>query len=332
VGKKLGLVALVLGAFLVLLAGLSRFYMYDRLAVVPDNNETTSISQTMPGQDAEYLNVGAEGGPAVETGPLKSTRIVQGNVELSEKASDELGRDVAVWDTFTCTDAPDFDCGSGETPLSSTKDRVAFDAHTGETVDWDGATTESGGTESRGAFEGLYFKFPFGTQKTDYAFWDGTLKKATPAVYQGETTVDGLKVYEFEQVIEPTKTGTIDVPGSLVDEDAGTVTADRVYANTRSFLVEPVTGVIVKGGESQDSFLEVDGERRLTTTKATLAYTDANVQSTVDEYEGKAKLLAVVDTTFPIVGGIVGLVLLVLGVVGLARGRKGKPADGAHAS
>ncbi|RZI89140.1 MAG: DUF3068 domain-containing protein, partial [Microbacterium sp.] len=45
-GKKLGLVALVLGAFLVVLAGLSKFYMYDRLAVVPDNNQTTSISQT----------------------------------------------------------------------------------------------------------------------------------------------------------------------------------------------------------------------------------------------------------------------------------------------
>ncbi|WP_370188355.1 DUF3068 domain-containing protein [Aeromicrobium sp.] len=331
-GKKLGLVALVLGAFLVLLAGLSKFYMYDRLAVVPDNNETTSISQTAPGEDAEYLNVGAEGGPAVETGPLKSTRIVQGNVELSEKASEELDRDVAVWDTYTCTDTPDFDCASGQTPLSSTKDRVAFDAHTGETVSWSGSTTETGGEESEGAFKGLYFKFPFGTEKKTYDFWDGTLKKATPAVYKGETTIKGLDVYEFEQVIEPTKTGTIDVPGSLVGEDASQVTADRIYANTRTFLVEPVTGVIIKGGEAQDSSLEVDGERKLTTTKATLGYTDAYIQDTVDEYKGKATLLKAVDTTFPIVGGIVGLVLLVLGVAGLARGRKaaGRQDGGTH--
>ena len=70
-GKKLGLVALVLGAFLVVLAGLSTFYMYDRLAVVPDNNQTTSISQTAPGEDAEYLDVGAEGGPAVVTGTAR---------------------------------------------------------------------------------------------------------------------------------------------------------------------------------------------------------------------------------------------------------------------
>lgn len=321
-GKKLGLVALVLGAFLVVLAGLSKFYMYDRLAVVPDNNQTTSISQTASGEDGEYLDVGAEGGPAIVTGPLKSTRIVEGNVELSEEASDELNRDVAVWDTFTCTDTPDFDCGSGETPLSSTRDTVAFDAHTGETVDWAKTRTESGGTKTRGAFKGLYFKFPFGTEKKDYMFWDGTLKEATPATYQGETTIKGLDVYEFEQVIEPTKTGTIAVPGSLIGEDRPTVVADRIYSNTRTFLVEPVTGVIIRGGESQDGYLELDGERKATTTKATLGYTDAYIQETVDEYKGKATLLKAVNSTFPIVGGLVGLLLLVLGAVALARGRK----------
>lgn len=329
-GKKLGLVALVLGAFLVLLAGLSRFYMYDRLAVAPDNNETTSISRTAPGNDAEYLDVGAEGGPKVITGPLRSTRLVQGNVDLSAKASKKLGRDVAVWDTFTCTDTPDFDCGSGQTPLSSAKDRVAFDAHTGEAVDWRGTSTETGGKKSRGHFEGLYFKFPFGTEKTDYNFWDGTLQKAAPAVYQGETTLEGLKVYEFKQVIEPTKTGTIDVPGSLVGQDAPTVTADQMYANTRTFMVEPVTGVIVKGGEAQNSFLEINGERKLTTTKATLEYTDAYVKDTVDEYSSKVTLLKAVHSTFPIVGGLVGLVLLALGVVSLGRGKNQK--NGARAA
>lgn len=322
-GKKLGLVALVLGAFLVVLAGLSTFYMYDRLAVVPDNNQTTSISQTAPGEDAEYLDVGAEGGPAVVTGPLKSTRIVQGNVELSEEASEDTGRDIAVWDTFTCTDTPDFDCGSGETPLSSTRDTVAFDAHDGETVDWAKTRTESGGTKTRGAFKGLYFKFPFGTEKKTYQFWDGTLKQAAPATFKGETTIKGLDVYEFEQVIEPTKTGTIAVPGSLIGEDRPTVVADRIYSNTRTFLVEPVTGVIIRGGESQDSYLELAGERKITTTQATLGYTDAYVQETVDEYSGKATLLKAVKTTFPLVGGIVGLVLIVLGAVALVRGRRG---------
>ena len=38
--KKLGTVALFLGAFLLALAALSKFYMYDRLAVVPLNTKS----------------------------------------------------------------------------------------------------------------------------------------------------------------------------------------------------------------------------------------------------------------------------------------------------
>ncbi len=44
--KKLGTVALFLGAFLLALAGLSKFYMYDQVAVVPLNHEATSVSTT----------------------------------------------------------------------------------------------------------------------------------------------------------------------------------------------------------------------------------------------------------------------------------------------
>lgn len=325
-GSKLAKASLVLGAFVLILAVFSKYYMYDRLAVVPDNTQTTSISATAPGNDAEYLDLGA--GPAVVTGPLKSTRIVTGDVKLSKEASKELNRDVAVWKTFSCTAPADFDCGSGETPLSATTDLVAFDANTGEAVDWDQTRTETGGTIVRGPFQGQYFKFPFDTQKKTYQFWDGTLKTATPAVYKGEAKVNGLDVYEFEQVIEPTKTGTIAVPGSLVGvDDKPTVVADRIYSNVRSFMVEPVTGVIIVGGESQDGYLELDGQRVLTTTAATLEYTEANTAATVDEYKGKASLLSAVKTTFPIVGGLIGLLLLGAGFV-MGRSR---PENGSHA-
>lgn len=323
--KKLGVALTVLGAFLLVLAVASRFYMYDRLAVVPDNNQTTSISATAPGEDAEYLDVGA--GPAVVTGPLKSTRVVNGDVELSKEASEDLDRDIAVWRTYSCTAAPDFDCGSGETPLSGTSDIVAFDATSGETVDWDQTRTETGGEKKRGNFQGQYFKFPFDTQKKDYMFWDGSIKKATPAEYKGTTTIEGLDVYEFEQVIEPTKIGTTAVPGDLIGEDGGTVVTDRFYSNVRSFLVEPVTGVIIRGGESQDGYLELDGERKLTTTAATLGYTDENVKNTVDEYSGTSKLLSAVHTTFPIFGGIAGLVLILIGLAMRGRSRDKERVD-----
>lgn len=317
--------AVLLGAFLLVLAALSKFYMYDRLAVAPANTQTTSISATAPGDDAEYLDIAA--GLKISNGPLQSTRIVEGNVKASEQASDDLGRDIDVWDTYSCTAPPTFDCSGGGVPLSATNSRVAFDAHTGEAVEWDGTRQETNGeTEDGFTFEGQFFKFPFNTEKKTYQFWDGTLGKATDAEYVGEDSIDGLKVYNFEQKIDPVMTGTIDVPASLVGQDGdGNVTADRYYSNVRTFSVEPTTGVIIVGGEDQDGYLELDGQRVLTTTAAKLVYTDENTQDTVDEYKPKAQLLGIVNTGLPIGGAIVGIVLIGLGLA-LGR-RKGEPAQ-----
>lgn len=323
--RNLGTIALFFGAFLVALAVLSRFYAYDRLAVVPFNNTATTISETKPGADAEYLDIKKL---EVVSGPLKSTRVTTGDVKRSKAVSNALGRDVAIWDTYSCTDKPDFDCGADETPLSGTIDLVAFDRTSGVAVEWEGATSVSGGevTKPEG-FEGQYFKFPFDTQKRSHEFWDGTINRATTADYVGEGEVKGLKVYKFRQTIEPTKSGEIDVPGDLVDEKANTVTADRMYANVRSFSVEPTTGVILIGGEQQDSFLAVDGERRLTTTKVTLGYTDETTQILVDEYESKAFLLGLVKSTIPLIGLVLGVLLIGLGLLS-RRGRRPRRSEG----
>lgn len=323
-GKKLGTVALFLGAFLIALAALSKFYMYDRLAVVPLNQDTTSISQTSPGADAEYLDVAA--GLKIANGPLKNIKVVRGDIEASKEASKELDKDIAVWNIYDATDTPDFDFSSGETALSATDDTVAFDRNTGEAVSWKGTqSTGDGETIEPGDFEGLYFKFPFDSKKKTYQYWDGTLRKATPATYIGEGKIKGLKVYKYRQTIEPIKTGTIDVPGDLVGSDEDTVTADRIYSSVTNYDVEPVTGVVIKGETAQDSYLELDGERVLTTTKATLGYTDANIAQTVNDYKGKAKLLAAIKTTVPIGGLILGLVLV---GAGLFSRRGGNRPDG----
>jgi hypothetical protein len=323
----LGTVALFLGAFLLALAALSKFYMYDRLAVVPLNHETTSLSSTLPGADAEYLDV--EAGLKPTTGPLKNTKVIVGNVEEGKKASKALDRDVAVWDIYDCTDTPDFSCGSGKTPLAATDDRVAFDRHTGESVDWKGARSDvDGKVIEPGKFEGLYFKFPFDAQKKTYPFWDGTLRKATPAKYIGEGKVKGMKVYKYEQAIAPIKTGTIDVPGSLVGSDEATVTADQIYSSVSTYWVEPVTGVLLIGQTAQDSYLEVDGQRALTTTKATLRYTEANTAATVDDFKSKSLLLKGVQTYVPVGGAVLGLVLIGLGL--FSRRGNGAAARKAH--
>lgn len=320
VGKKLGTVALFLGAFLLALAALSKFYMYDQLAVAPMNQDSTSISETAPGADAEYLDAAA--GLKVTNGPLKNVKAVRGDVKASKQASKDLNKDVAVWHIYDSTDKPTFDFASGETALSATDDTVAFDRNTGRAVAWKGTKSIEGGkTVEPGDFEGLYFKFPFGSEKKSYPFWDGTLRKATPAKYVGEGKVKGMRVYKYRQTIEPITTGTIDVPGTLVGSDGSTVTADQVYSSVSDYSVDPVTGVILYGQTAQDSYLELDGQRALTTTKATLGYTDANVAKTVNDFKSKSKLLAAVRTTVPIGGLVIGLILI---SVGLLTRRNGK--------
>jgi hypothetical protein len=310
VSKKLGTVALFLGAFLLALAAMSKYYMYDQLAVVPLNHTNTTISTTT--EDATYLD--AEAGLKVMTGPLKNTKVVTGDVAAGKRASKELGKDIAVWNIYDCTDTPDFDCGSKETALSAVSDRVAFDRNTGLAVAWDDTYSDAGEKIEPGGFKGLYFKFPFDTKKKTYPFWDGTLRKATPAKFVGEGTVKGLKVYRFKQVIEPVKIDTLDVPGTLVGSDEATVSADQIYSSVSTYSVEPVTGVVIVGQTAMDNYLEVDGVRKATTTDATLRYTNGTVQDTVNEFKSKALLLKSIHTYVPVGGAILGVVLIAIGL------------------
>ena len=188
-------------------------------------------------------------------------------------------------------------------------------------VPWKGATIESDGKTTKPAeIKGLYFKFPFDAQKKTYQFWDGTLLKATSAKYVGEGKVKGMKVYKYEQTIDPVTTGTIDVPGTLVGSTESTVTADRVYSSVSKYSVDPVTGVVIVGQTAQDSYLEVNGERKVTTTKATLGYTDQNVTDTVNEYKSKTALLTAIKTTVPVGGTILGVILVAVGLLLRRRG------------
>lgn len=329
-GKKTGFAAVVIGAFLLVLAVLAKTYAYDQLATVPLDQETETVSKTAPGDDATYLNVGAEGGPAIETGPLESRRFVVGQVGPSKEASDELGEDIAVWDTFSFTAPPGT---PSEDALSGTRDLVAFERSSGETIRWTGASTETSGVKIEPTvFYGQYFKFPFNTQKEDYEFWDGSVKKATPVTYEGTDELEGLSVYKFVQEIEPVKIAELQVPGNLVGSTEASVLADRVYGNTRTLWVEPETGVIIKGQEEQLATLEVDGETKATITEAKLGYDDETVKATVDEYATKASLLKMIRVWIPLIGGILGVVLILGGGALLLRGRRDSSDTPKHAS
>ncbi|NYE38738.1 hypothetical protein F4692_003889 [Nocardioides cavernae] len=316
-----------LGVFVLGVALLARFYAYDRLAVVPLDQDTVSVSE---GPGATIFDIASQQEITVD---LVSTRNVVGDVEASEEASDELGRDIAVWETLVYTDEPGAVVDADNPPRSGTHDRVAFDRHTGEAVaccdTFTSTSSDDRGEEIRDtiAFKGLYFKFPFQTEQKTYQFWDGSLGEAVDIDFKGTETIEGLETYRFEQTIPPSDIGDITAPASFfgIDED-GDVTLDRVYGNTRTLWIEPETGVIIRGQEDQLTVAEYEGEQVATLTDVTIGYNPETIKDNAETYSALATQLKAIRIWVPIGGAILGLILLAAGLVLLLRNRRQEPS------
>lgn len=303
--RIIGLVVLGLGVFLLVLAPMLKWYAAPRLLVAPLDQYSTTVSEA---SDVTYLDIAAL---EVRTGrEFVATRTVRGDVEAGDA-------DTAVWDVFVKIVDPEKP-GEGEDQLvSATTDRVAFDRSTSEAESCCGENLNGEPTEH----QGIEYKFPFGTQKETYQYFDTSIAAATDMVFVQESELEGLAVYEFEQVIEPTKIAELDVPGDLVGSDEATLTVDRYYSNTRHVWVEPTTGVIVKGAEHQIATLNDGDEELLTITDAQLEFNEATVTAQAETAKENKSLADLVTTTAPIGAALLGLVLVVVGVL-LARVRR----------
>lgn len=290
------------GAFILTMGLLFRFYAYPNLAVVPTNQNSTSVVQD---PDATYFDAdNVEPG----SGELTTTVRIIGDPEASEAASEETGRDVAVWNMGQVSD------NNGDNmPMAGSTSVVVFDRHTGEAINCCGES-ENGEEVER---EGQVVKFPFGTKPVDtYQWWDSTVGKAYPVTYEGEDTIQGMDLYKFTSDVPLTKYTTMELPGSLfgLAPSSPAVEADRFYSNERTFWVDPVTGVIIDRVEDQHQEFRHGGEsvNALTTTSS---FTQETVDTNVEDYKSSSKLLALVHTTLPIAFTAIGLVLLLLGLV-----------------
>ncbi|MBB5789633.1 porin PorA family protein [Jiangella mangrovi] len=313
--RSIGLVLVGLGVLMLVLAPLSRWYAYPRLAVVP-NDVAERVST---GSDVTVLDLGAVVRQEAEVERVTDVRSVRRIIPDQGESSG----DTAVWDTSVTN----FDAlGEGATPeenvLSYYEERVAFDRHSSESVDGnDQYYTPTGERADRVEVdhEGYYFKLPFGVEQRSYPFWDSTIQETRPMEFQSETTLEGLPVYVFQQVIEPTPVSALEIPGALFGQ-AGSIVADRIYSTTRTLWVEPQTGAIIKGQEEQDSYLDFEGTRGPTIVQGTLAYTGEQVTANVDEYASSAEQLELARDTIPVSAAAAGGVLMILGLV-LARRR-----------
>jgi hypothetical protein len=301
-----GGVLLALGVFLVVLAGLLRFYVADRAIETPIDQYATTVA---PGPGTYF-----DPGSLTEIrADLMATRTVRGDVPAS---TDTVG----VWDVFVAVET-----GDGVLVRSSL-DRVAFDRKTAESVDCCGAAVD--GEQAR--HEGVSYKFPFGTEKQTYSFWDVNSRRAYPARYVSEEQVQDLTVYKFIQQIPAQRIRTAEVPGSVVGERAATVQAPVFYQNTRTVWVEPKSGVIVKGNEQTRTTLRNSQDQdRVVVLEADLTFDDDTQRQQADLARDGMGKIDLIRLWLPLAALLLGLILLAAAALILRESGRGQHAAAA---
>ena len=275
--KKLAVpVLLSLGVLMLVGAVMSRVYVYPHVAVLPGNLEARVVAQSPDREPAVYFSTADL---REHTAPLRSITATTVDAAATQQARKDLGRDVLVVRSNACTDAAPADCTTNRSPLAAALSTVAVDRSTGAAVDWSGnALLTQGRVRNDVAYDGYLVKLPFNTRQTEYPFWNQSLERAAPMRYVDETTLHGLRVYRFRQVIPPTVISRLDLPGTLAGRSlSATVRADLLFGATTEAWVEPETGVVVSARSVQDSYAAVDDRRVLTITKGTFETPDAEV-------------------------------------------------------
>lgn len=313
--RVLGYIALVLGALLVGMGLLAKPFMYDRLATVPLDQQTTSVSMG-ENMNVLYPHVGEDGGviEKLEGVTVENTREVNGIPGVAQEYGVEDTQ--AFWQSSSVSRAQ----VDGEwVDLSYSDSGVSVDRLTGEATNCCGDFRSTGDLDDPEAVEdatheGQVFKFPFNVQKQSYQWWDGDLQEATPAEFQDEEEIFGTNTYRFQQVIPNSVIRTQQVPGSLFEPPAaGMVTANLHYQNTRTLWVEPNTGVVIKGEEQVEKTLRTAGRAPVDFTVGTIGFDDATIQDNADVWGGKGSLLGLIRGPLMWYLLIPGLILLGLG-------------------
>lgn len=314
--RGLGIALVGVGAFLLVLAGALKWYAVPALSKAPlvPGESTGGISTSVAVGTAETLfdpsALVAGENPIRTNVPLTSTRTTRGDVAASQ-TDEAKAADLAIYDSFSnLTD----DKG---TTISAGTIRVAFNRVSSElsnccNANIDGETVEWAGINP--------LKFPFNVEQKTYDYFDTTLAKPVPIEFSGTEDLDGLEVYVFKQTIPATQIGEQEVPGSLVGSTEASVKAPRMYENVRTLQVDPATGSIVAGVEEQKQWLAgADGTEKLTIIKATVGTDEATKQAAIEDAKTNSSLLKTLGTTVPLIGFVLGAILLVVGFVLVSR-------------
>jgi DUF3068 family protein len=302
VRRAIGYFLLSLGLLGVFLGLFAKFYIVPRVKKIPTDFYFREVSEGT----GTYLDPGQD---FAQVGPVRvrNVTIQRGDPESSTNA-------VAAWDQFAST----FDV-ENKHELSYDIDRLTLDRSTAASVNCCGQNERRTGS--------LTVLFPIGTERKSYPFWDDNAEKGYPAEYKETTTVDGLTVYRFHQSVQPLQINHLGLPGSLFGQpDLGpSVQLKWMYSGETDIWVEPVTGGIVKASQHADQWLVApNGKRVLTVATIDAGWDDPTVQAAVDQASDQKSQLQLLQTTLPLAGPIVGIVLIVVAILllgGIARPR-----------
>lgn len=298
--KWFGVVLLGLGAFLLVTGVLAVSWAPGMVKKTPlDVNQLTRLDGTVKKLDPST-------GDLVEN-PVK----VQSISKTDSDASDD---NTVVWVQTACVvididNAPD--CVDGDDPrlVSADTDVFATDRVSAEAVpDFPGLPADAV------SHEGLVNKWPFDAQKKDYEYWDGTVGKAVPAVYDRTEDLLGIECYVY----------TIDIKDAPIEIAEG---INGTYDNHVEIWVEPKTGAIQQQTQDQQRYLD-DGTQVL---DLKIGFTDEQMQQFKDDAKSNILLLDLLLVWTPIVGFVGGALCVIAGVLLMlsARRRNGKSGNGA---
>jgi len=282
-----------LGAFLIVLAITVPTWVSSHVLKFPLNYYYTA---TLVSPDTTYFN------PSTLSEVTGAT--VDGIYTLKGDAA-AGNSSTAVWNLFTVL----YDTSTGQRIQIQSR-TVAFNRTTAEMVNCCGQNL-NGKPVNVGGIAG--FVFPIGTQQQTYEVFDTTFLKPVPFNYAGTATVDGISTYMFTADIFPTNIGFTPL----------SATEPEFYGVTETFWIDPQTGALLNISEHEDAYLVNPGTGATATVlfDGTLSPTAASVARVVAiDNSGRLKL-TLVHLVIPLVAGILGVVLLVLGFMSFGKGQ-----------
>jgi hypothetical protein len=214
-------------------------------------------------------------------------------------------------------------------PVQTITRTFAFDRRTAQLVNCCGANVNGDSSIQQHGYVG--YVLPIGTKKQTYDVFDTNLNKPVPFVYTGIGDVDGTQAYKYSVNVPPTQNGTQTVPGSLVNSGAASVTLPQYYEVHSTYWIDPVTGALLNVTQDEKLTLRnTDGSTALSLLNANLVATQASIDGLVAIDNDQLSKASLVGTLLPLMAGVVGLLLLILGLVLFRRPEETAAAAPSH--